>query len=59
MDRGCLANVAAGVIYHAIKTIKEAGVPDLGMVEIKFYVVFHRGGPQLPDALNRIKKYCY
>ena len=33
------------------------GVPDLGMVEIEFYFVIDRGGPQLPDALDRIKKY--
>ena len=34
------------------------GVPDLGMVKIKFYVVSNRGGPQLPDDFYRIKKYC-
>ena len=35
-----------------------AGVPDLGMVKIEFYLVSIRGGPQLPDAFYRIKKYC-
>ena len=28
------------------------------MVKIEFYVVFNRGGPQLPDAFYRIKEYC-
>ena len=26
------------------------GVPDLGIVKIKFFVVFDRGEPQLPNA---------
>ena len=39
-------------------TIKGAGgVPDLGMVEIEFFVVIERGEPQLPYTFYRIKKH--
>ena len=34
------------------------GVLNLGKVKSDFFVVFDRGECQLPDALNRIKKYC-
>ena len=39
--------------------LRGPGVADLGMVKIEFYVVSNRGGPQLPDAFYRIKKYCF
>ena len=38
--------------------VKGAGVFDLAKVEIEFSVVSDRGECQLPDAFDRIKKYC-
>ena len=42
------------------KSFKGAGggVPDLRMVKIEFYVVPERGELQIPDAFDRIEKYC-